>query len=30
VMLVITHSNEFIAEPDYVWEIKDHTIECLT
>lgn len=30
VMLVITHSNEFITEPDYVWEIKDHTIQCLT
>lgn len=30
VMLIVTHSNEFITEPDYVWEIKDHTIQCLT
>jgi len=30
VMLIVPHSNEFITEPDYVWEIKDHTIQCLT
>lgn len=30
VMLVITHSNEFITEPDYVWNIEGNTMQCST
>lgn len=30
VMLIITHSNEFITEPDYVWNIEGNTMQCST